>query len=131
VGAGSGRGDRRPVPAGTPGRGDRAIIGNTIYRNCTTGNVEGTSGNYVVENNGSVDNAVFVVNPTPHDDVRPQPGVPDRARDLVRLGGHELHHARRDADRQRPGAVRDPGRSPVVSGEQSTDDLGAYEYQPG
>jgi parallel beta-helix repeat protein len=42
------------------------IIGNTIYRNCTTGiNVEGTSGNYVVENNVSVDNAVFVVNPTP------------------------------------------------------------------
>jgi len=42
------------------------LIGNTIYRNCTTGiNVEGTSGNYLVENNISVDNAVFVVNPTP------------------------------------------------------------------
>jgi parallel beta-helix repeat protein len=42
------------------------LIGNTIYHNCTSGiNVEGTSGNYLVENNISVDNAVFVVNPTP------------------------------------------------------------------
>ncbi len=36
------------------------IIGNTIYHNCTTGiNVEGTSGNYTVENNVAVDNAVY------------------------------------------------------------------------
>ena len=36
----------------------RYIIGNTIYSNCTSGiNVEGTSGNYVVENNIAVDNA--------------------------------------------------------------------------
>jgi parallel beta-helix repeat protein len=36
------------------------VIGNTVYRNCTTGiNVEGTSGNYVVENNIAVDNAVY------------------------------------------------------------------------
>jgi len=42
------------------------LIGNTIYHNCTSGiNVEGTSGSYLVENNISVDNAVFVVNPTP------------------------------------------------------------------
>lgn len=42
------------------------LIANTIYHNCTSGiNVEGTSGSYVVENNVSVDNAVFLVNPTP------------------------------------------------------------------
>ncbi len=36
------------------------IIGNTVYHNCTTGiNVEGTSGNYTVENNVAVDNAVY------------------------------------------------------------------------
>jgi len=36
------------------------LIGNTVYRNCTTGiNVEGTSGNYVVSNNVAVDNAVY------------------------------------------------------------------------
>ncbi len=36
------------------------IIGNTIFHNCTSGiNVEGTSGNYVVENNIAVDNAVY------------------------------------------------------------------------
>ncbi len=36
------------------------IIGNTVYHNCTSGiNVEGTSGNYTVENNISVDNAVY------------------------------------------------------------------------
>ncbi len=36
------------------------IIGNTVYRNCTDGiNVEGTSGNYTVENNIAVDNAVY------------------------------------------------------------------------
>jgi parallel beta-helix repeat protein len=36
------------------------MIGNTVYHNCTTGiNVEGTSGNYVVENNVAVDNAVY------------------------------------------------------------------------
>jgi parallel beta-helix repeat protein len=36
------------------------IIGNTIYHNCTSGiNVEGTSGNYLVENNIAVDNAVY------------------------------------------------------------------------
>ncbi|HWD81573.1 MAG TPA: right-handed parallel beta-helix repeat-containing protein [Kribbella sp.] len=36
------------------------LIGNTVYRNCTTGiNVEGTSGNYVVYNNVAVDNAVY------------------------------------------------------------------------
>ncbi|HEY3003487.1 MAG TPA: right-handed parallel beta-helix repeat-containing protein [Kribbellaceae bacterium] len=36
------------------------MIGNTVYGNCTTGlNVEGTSGNYVVENNIAVDNAVY------------------------------------------------------------------------
>ena len=36
------------------------IIGNTIFHNCTSGiNVEGTSGNYVVENNVAVDNAVY------------------------------------------------------------------------
>ncbi len=36
------------------------IIGNTVYHNCTSGiNVEGTSGNYTVENNVAVDNAVY------------------------------------------------------------------------
>jgi len=36
------------------------IVGNTIYHNCTSGiNVEGTSGNYLVENNIAVDNAVY------------------------------------------------------------------------
>ncbi|GAA1563931.1 right-handed parallel beta-helix repeat-containing protein [Kribbella karoonensis] len=36
------------------------LIGNTVYRNCTTGiNVEGTSGNYLVYNNVAVDNAVY------------------------------------------------------------------------
>jgi parallel beta-helix repeat protein len=36
------------------------LIGNTVYRNCTSGiNVEGTSGNYIVKNNISVDNAVY------------------------------------------------------------------------
>jgi parallel beta-helix repeat protein len=36
------------------------IIGNTVYHNCTTGiNVEGTSRNYLVENNIAVDNAVY------------------------------------------------------------------------
>jgi parallel beta-helix repeat protein len=36
------------------------LIGNTVYRNCTTGiNVEGTSGNYQVVNNVAVDNAVY------------------------------------------------------------------------
>jgi parallel beta-helix repeat protein len=36
------------------------LIGNTVYRNCTTGiNVEGTSGNYTVVNNVAVDNAVY------------------------------------------------------------------------
>jgi parallel beta-helix repeat protein len=45
--------------------GDR-IISNTVYRNCTSGiNVEGTSSDLVVQNNIAVDNAVFVVNPTP------------------------------------------------------------------
>jgi parallel beta-helix repeat protein len=36
------------------------LIGNTVYHNCTSGiNVEGTSGNYTVENNVAVDNAVY------------------------------------------------------------------------
>ena len=36
------------------------LISNTVFHNCTSGiNVEGTSGNYVVENNVSVDNAVY------------------------------------------------------------------------
>jgi parallel beta-helix repeat protein len=36
------------------------LIGNTVYRNCTTGiNVEGTSGDYQVVNNVAVDNAVY------------------------------------------------------------------------
>jgi Right handed beta helix region len=36
------------------------LIGNTVYRNCTSGiNVEGTSGNYQVVNNVAVDNAVY------------------------------------------------------------------------
>ncbi|TQJ11891.1 parallel beta-helix repeat protein [Kribbella jejuensis] len=36
------------------------LIGNTVYRNCTTGiNVEGTSGNYLVVNNVAVDNGVY------------------------------------------------------------------------
>ena len=36
------------------------LIGNTVYRNCTSGiNVEGTSGNYTVKNNVAVDNAVY------------------------------------------------------------------------
>jgi len=36
------------------------MIGNTVYRNCTTGiNVEGTSGNYQVVGNIAVDNAVY------------------------------------------------------------------------
>jgi parallel beta-helix repeat protein len=36
------------------------MIGNTVYRNCTSGiNVEGTSGNYQVINNIAVDNAVY------------------------------------------------------------------------
>ena len=43
------------------------IIGNTVYYNCTDGiNVEGTSGNYDIENNVSVNNATgAVINPTP------------------------------------------------------------------
>ena len=43
------------------------IIGNTVYYNCTDGiNVEGTSGNYDIENNNSVNNATgAVINPTP------------------------------------------------------------------
>jgi parallel beta-helix repeat protein len=36
------------------------LISNTVYRNCTSGiNVEGTSGNFQVENNIAVDNAVY------------------------------------------------------------------------
>ncbi|GAA3585106.1 right-handed parallel beta-helix repeat-containing protein [Kribbella ginsengisoli] len=36
------------------------MIGNTVYRNCTTGiNVEGTSGDYQVVDNIAVDNAVY------------------------------------------------------------------------
>ncbi len=36
------------------------LIGNTVYHNCASGiNVEGTSGDYVVENNVAVDNAVY------------------------------------------------------------------------
>jgi len=36
------------------------IIGNTVFHNCTSGiNVEGTSGNYLVENNVAVDNAIY------------------------------------------------------------------------
>ncbi|HEY2796239.1 MAG TPA: right-handed parallel beta-helix repeat-containing protein [Micromonosporaceae bacterium] len=36
------------------------LIGNTVYHNCTSGiNVEGTSGNYTIENNIAVDNAVY------------------------------------------------------------------------
>jgi parallel beta-helix repeat protein len=36
------------------------IIGNTVYHNCTSGiNVEGTSLNYVIQNNIAVDNAVL------------------------------------------------------------------------
>ena len=36
------------------------LVGNTVYHNCTSGiNVEGTSGNYLVENNIAVDNAVY------------------------------------------------------------------------
>jgi hypothetical protein len=35
------------------------LIGNTVYDNCTDGiNIEGTSGNYTVENNISTDNAI-------------------------------------------------------------------------
>jgi parallel beta-helix repeat protein len=43
------------------------IIGNTVYYNCTDGvNVEGTSGNYDIENNVSMNNATgAVINPTP------------------------------------------------------------------
>jgi parallel beta-helix repeat protein len=43
------------------------IIGNTVYYNCTDGiNVEGTSGNYNIENNTSMNNATgAVINPTP------------------------------------------------------------------
>ena len=36
------------------------MIGNTVFHNCTSGiNVEGTSGDYVVQNNVAVDNAVY------------------------------------------------------------------------
>jgi parallel beta-helix repeat protein len=36
------------------------LTGNTVFHNCTDGiNVEGTSGNYTVENNVAVDNAVY------------------------------------------------------------------------
>jgi parallel beta-helix repeat protein len=36
------------------------LIGNTVFRNCTTGiNVEGSSGNYQVVNNIAVDNGVY------------------------------------------------------------------------
>ncbi len=36
------------------------LIGNTVFHNCTSGiNVEGTSGDYVVQNNVAVDNAVY------------------------------------------------------------------------
>ena len=36
------------------------LIGNTVYRNCTSGiNVEGTSTNFTVKNNIAVDNAVY------------------------------------------------------------------------
>ena len=43
------------------------IINNTVYFNCTDGiNVEGTSGNYNIENNISMNNATgAVINPTP------------------------------------------------------------------
>jgi parallel beta-helix repeat protein len=43
------------------------IIGNTVFYNCADGiNVEGTSGNYDIENNVSVDNATgAIINPTP------------------------------------------------------------------
>ena len=42
------------------------LVGNTVYHNCTSGiNVEGTGGNYTVENNVAVDNGVFLVHPTP------------------------------------------------------------------
>ena len=43
------------------------IIGSTVFYNCADGiNVEGTSGNYDIENNVSVDNATgAIVNPTP------------------------------------------------------------------
>ena len=53
------------------------IIGNTVFYNCTDGiNVEGTSGNYDIENNVSENNATgAVINPTP---IVPNPstGVP-------------------------------------------------------
>ncbi len=43
------------------------IIGNTVYYNCTDGiNVEGTSGNYDIENNILMNNATgAIINPTP------------------------------------------------------------------
>ena len=51
------------------------IIGNTVYYNCTDGiNVEGTSGNYNIENNISMNNATgAVINPTPIAPTRHRP----------------------------------------------------------
>src|SRR5205823_5540004 len=53
------------------------IIGNTVYANCTDGiNVEGTSGNYDIENNVSMNNATgAVINPTPIP-INPSTGQP-------------------------------------------------------
>ena len=96
------------------------LIGNTVYRNCTSGiNVEGTSGNYLVENNIAVDNAVYPAyngiscarragnigiwdSRAADHHRRPQPRLPDQGRHDVRLQ-ERLHLAGRDADGHRPG----------------------------
>ena len=112
------------------------IIGNTVYYNCTDGiNVEGTSGNYNIENNVSMNNATgAVINPTPiaqpstasltirtscnrrsrehrclrlgagHDNGQLQPGLAERRRRRVHVGGH------RPTAASRPFIPR-PGRS--------------------
>src|SRR5205814_463044 len=90
------------------------LIGNTIYHNCTSGiNVEGTSGNYLVENNISVDNAVFLVNP-PAIDSADSGASGAQATDVT-------------------GAARtdDPTVANTGIGPRAYDDRGAYEFGGG
>ena len=117
------------------------LIGNTVFHNCTSGiNVEGTSGNYTVENNVAVDNAVYPayngISCTPprrqhrhlglrpgHHDRRPQPGLADQARHDVRLQD-VLHLPGRDAGGHRPGGAGvqgDPRFAAPASGDFAAD----------
>jgi parallel beta-helix repeat protein len=63
------------------------IINNTVYYNCTDGiNVEGTSGNYNIENNISMNNATgAVINPTP---IAQSSGKPDYTNSCNRRVGN-------------------------------------------